>query len=92
LIDELSQDPQALILSPSRELAQQTARVFFSIGEFMKIKAHICTGGTKVAEDVKALRDGVQVVVGTPGRVQDLIAKEKLITSKIKILIMDEAD
>jgi len=43
----------------------------------MEIKCHICTGGTKVIEDVKALNDGVHVVVGTPGRVLDLINKGK---------------
>lgn len=44
----------------------------------MNIKCHICTGGTKVAEDIKALNEGVHVIVGTPGRVLDLITKGKL--------------
>jgi superfamily II DNA/RNA helicase len=58
----------------------------------MDIKCHICTGGTKVSEDVKALQDGVQVVVGTPGRVLDLIKKGKLVVKDIKVLVLDEAD
>lgn len=58
----------------------------------MGIKCHICTGGTKVSEDIKALQAGVQIVIGTPGRVQDLINRQKLETKDIKILILDEAD
>lgn len=58
----------------------------------MNIKCHICTGGTKVSEDVKALAEGVHVVVGTPGRVLDLVSKGKLSITHIKVLILDEAD
>lgn len=58
----------------------------------MGIKCHICTGGTKVSEDIKALQTGVQIVIGTPGRVQDLINRQKLDVKDIKLLILDEAD
>ncbi|KPI40989.1 ATP-dependent RNA helicase eIF4A [Cyphellophora attinorum] len=83
---------QALILAPTRELAQQIQKVVVAIGDFMNIECHACIGGTNVREDMKALQDGPQVVVGTPGRVQDMIQRRVLKTDNIKMFILDEAD
>jgi len=60
---------QALILAPTRELAQQIQKVARALGDFLNVTSHACVGGTLVRDDVKILREGVQIVVGTPGRV-----------------------
>ncbi|KAK5790234.1 hypothetical protein VI817_007521 [Penicillium citrinum] len=83
---------QALILAPTRELAQQIQKVVVAIGDFMTLDCHACIGGTNVREDMNALRDGPHVVVGTPGRVQDMIQRRVLRTDHMKLFILDEAD
>ncbi|EEP82826.1 eukaryotic initiation factor 4A-6 [Uncinocarpus reesii 1704] len=83
---------QALILAPTRELAQQIQKVVVAIGDFMSIECHACIGGTSVRDDMKALSDGPQVVVGTPGRVHDMIQRRVLKTDHMKMFVLDEAD
>jgi len=83
---------QALILAPTRELAQQIQKVVVAIGDFMNLECHACIGGTSVRDDMKALQDGPQVVVGTPGRVQDMIQRRFLKTDSMKMFVLDEAD
>lgn len=83
---------QALILAPTRELAQQIQKVVVAIGDFMNVECHACIGGTSVRDDMKALQDGPQVVVGTPGRVHDMIQRRFLKTDSIKMFVLDEAD
>jgi translation initiation factor 4A len=83
---------QALILAPTRELAQQIQKVVVAIGDFMSLDCHACIGGTNVREDMNALRAGPQVVVGTPGRVHDMIQRRVLSTTAMKLFILDEAD
>lgn len=81
-----------MIVSPTRELSQQIAFVVQSIGEFMGVKIHACVGGTTVKEDIQTLKKGVHVVVGTPGRVQDMMKKGFLKTDYLRVFILDEAD
>lgn len=83
---------QALILAPTRELAQQIQKVTMAIGDYMKVKVHACVGGTAIREDIAALRDGVHIVVGTPGRVFDMIQRDALRLRKLKLFVLDEAD
>ncbi|KAF9949676.1 translation initiation factor eIF4A, partial [Mortierella alpina] len=83
---------QALILAPTRELAQQIQKVVIALGDFMKIQCHACIGGTNVRDDMKILEAGAQVVVGTPGRVFDMINRGALKTDNMKMFILDEAD
>ena len=83
---------QALILVPTRELAQQTQKVVLEIAKHMNIKCYTCIGGRKVAKDVRELGKGVHVVVGTPGRLLHLIRLKALVTEKVEILCLDEAD
>ena len=83
---------QALILAPTRELAQQIQKVVVAIGDFMQIECHACIGGTSVRDDMKALGDGPQVIVGTPGRVHDMIQRRVLKTDSMKMFVLDEAD
>lgn len=83
---------QALILAPTRELAQQIQKVVVALGDYMNIECHACVGGTNVREDMAKLQDGAHVVVGTPGRVFDMINRRALRTDTIKIFCLDEAD
>lgn len=82
---------QALILSPTRELAQQTLKVIKSIGEHLDVNIHASIGGTRISDDIAAL-ESAHVVVGTPGRVSDMIKRNALRTNDIKTLVLDEAD
>jgi translation initiation factor 4A len=92
LINLEENDTQALVLAPARELAQQIAKVVGDIGSYLKVKVHACVGGTAVREDIATLRQGVHVVVGTPGRVYDMIQRNALRLNKLKLFVLDEAD
>jgi len=83
---------QALVLSPTRELAQQIQKVVLALGDYMDCKCHACIGGTNVRDDMKILEAGVHVVVGTPGRVWDMINRRALNADNIKMFVLDEAD
>jgi translation initiation factor 4A len=83
---------QALVLVPARELAHQIQKVILSIGDRMNVKVHACVGGTNVREDIDILRGGVHIVIGTPGRVYDMIQRGALRLNKVKNIIVDEAD
>jgi translation initiation factor 4A len=91
-IDTTVRQCQALILAPTRELAQQINRVVNQIGDYMKVRCHSCIGGTVVKEDIRILEQGVHVVVGTPGRVFDMMQRKHLSTNYLKLFILDEAD
>jgi ATP-dependent RNA helicase len=91
-LDLQTKHPQVLILSPTRELSEQTQMVARALGKYMKVQAHSCIGGTSVSEDVKALERGVHLVSGTPGRVKEMIMRRALNTAHIRLLILDEAD
>ena len=84
--------PQVLILSPTRELAEQTQKVCMALGDYMQVKVHCCIGGRNVNEDVFKLEHGTHIVSGTPGRVFDMIQRRTFKTNSIKMLILDEAD
>jgi len=83
---------QALILAPTRELANQSHKVVCSIGDYLNVVCHACIGGTKVADDIDMLRRGVHIVVGTPGRVFDMIERRALDVRQVKLFVLDEAD
>jgi len=84
--------PQILVIAPNRELAKQIFDVMTGLSSFMGIKTALIMGGTKVDENFKILDDGAQFIVGTPGRVFDMIKRYALRTDSIKSFIMDEAD
>lgn len=90
-LDLSIQSPQALILAPTRELAQQIQKVVIALGDYMNIECHACVGGTNVRDDMTKLQ-GAHVVVGTPGRVTDMINRRALKSDHIKIFCLDEAD
>eukprot|EP00029_Vermamoeba_vermiformis_P012963 TRINITY_DN7901_c0_g1_i1.p1 TRINITY_DN7901_c0_g1~~TRINITY_DN7901_c0_g1_i1.p1 ORF type:complete len:400 (+),score=180.87 TRINITY_DN7901_c0_g1_i1:58-1257(+) len=91
-IDTSTTETQALVLSPTRELAQQTQKVMLSLGDFLSVEVHCCIGGKSMGEDIRKLEAGVQVVSGTPGRVYDMLKRKALRTNNIKMLVLDEAD
>ncbi|CAD5317033.1 unnamed protein product [Arabidopsis thaliana] len=80
---------QALVLAPTRELAQQIEKVMRALGDYLGVKAQACVGGTSVREDQRVLQSGVHVVVGTPGRVFDLLRRQSLRADAIKMFIYD---
>jgi len=82
----------ALILSPTRELAEQIAKVFEAIGEKIGLKVALIVGGEPAQPQVAALQAGAQVVVGTPGRVLDLYGQKFLSFPWTEIVVLDEAD
>lgn len=92
VLDTSVRETQALILCPTRELAQQVQKVILALGDYMNVQAHVCIGGTNVGEDIRKLDFGQHVVVGTPGRTFDMIRRRNLRTRNIKLLILDEAD
>lgn len=94
-IDTTVMKPQVLVMVPTRELAQQIAKVATAIGSYMGekgIKVHCATGGPPVHEDIRALDRGVHFLVGTPGRIYDLMNRKALASAHVRILILDEAD
>lgn len=91
-LDMNIKDCQALVLAPTRELAQQIVKVISSLGDFMNIRIHACVGGTAVRDDIRTLQDGVHVVVGTPGRVYDMINRRALRLDSVALFVLDEAD
>ncbi|CAH02843.1 Tif2/Tif1 [Kluyveromyces lactis] len=91
-IDEKIKAPQGLILAPTRELALQIQKVVMALAIHMDVKVHACIGGTSLQEDSEALRGGAQIIVGTPGRVFDMIDRRIFKTDNIKMFILDEAD
>ncbi len=88
----LENKPQALILTPTRELAVQVKEDFINIGRFKRIKATAIYGGHPFSIEKAELKQKTHVVVGTPGRVMDHIKKGTLPLNKINCLVIDEAD
>lgn len=91
-IDTKKKDLQALVLSPTRELAEQSRNVMLALGDYMSARCHACIGGKSIGDDIRALEAGVHTVSGTPGRVYDMIKRRSLETRNIKMLVIDEAD
>ncbi len=92
LVDVTKDEIQCLVLSPTRELAQQTAIVYQFLGECLKVKISLLIGGTKIGADLEKLREGPQVLVGSPGRVLDLIRRKQISLGYLQTFILDEAD
>jgi superfamily II DNA/RNA helicase len=91
-VDKSVHAPQVLIISPVRELAQQTERVANAIGQYMELKTLVATGGNPLRDDAQVLRDGAQVIVGTPGRIYDLLRRGDFQLEHMRVVILDEAD
>jgi ATP-dependent RNA helicase DeaD len=83
---------QAIVLVPTRELAIQVGNDFKKIGRYSKAHVLVAYGGTGIENQIEKLDAGVQIVVGTPGRVMDLMSRGALDLSKIEFFVLDEAD
>ena len=84
--------PQALILSPTRELAQQIRTELAAIGDVLDRKVAAVYGGTAMQPQIKSLAAGVDVLVACPGRLEDLIGQGKVSLAEVSIVVIDEAD
>ncbi len=84
--------PRSLILSPTRELATQIAENFDTYGKNCNLSKALLIGGTNMAEQIKVLERGADVLIATPGRLIDLFERGKILLTDIKILVIDEAD
>lgn len=89
--------PQILVIEPTRELASQVALVMESLSEFMEIGVHLSIGGVRPQEEQRQFRKllegkGAQVVVGTPGRIYDVLSRGRIPVDQIQLMILDEAD
>lgn len=91
-IDPSIRKPQVLVLVPTRELAQQIESVATALGSHLGISVYSATGGTPINTDIRAMEKGVHFVVGTPGRIYDLMNRGTLHRQNLRMLIMDEAD
>ena len=91
-IDTSLNECQALILAPTRELAQQIHEEICSLSQYMRVRSHTSIGGTYTDEDADSLTAGHHIVVGTPGRIMDMMEREALRTHCIKIFVLDESD
>ncbi|WP_437100285.1 DEAD/DEAH box helicase [Streptomyces kronopolitis] len=89
---QLTEAPQALVVVPTRELCQQVTNDLLTAGKVRNVRVLAIYGGRAYEPQVEALKKGVDVVVGTPGRLLDLAGQRKLDLSQVKSLVLDEAD
>src|SRR5438477_8221304 len=82
----------ALILTPTRELALQVRASFDTYGRHLPLRTAVVLGGVSQRSQIKALRDGVQILVATPGRLLDLMQQRQVRLDRIEMLVLDEAD
>ncbi|MFE3095532.1 DEAD/DEAH box helicase, partial [Streptomyces sp. NPDC059248] len=90
--EELTDAPQALVVVPTRELCTQVTNDLLTAGKVRNVRVLAIYGGRAYEPQVEALRKGVDVIVGTPGRLLDLAGQKKLDLSKVRALVLDEAD
>src|ERR671910_363963 len=84
--------PRSLILEPTRELAAQVAENFDKYGKYHKLSMALLIGGTNMADQIKKLEKGVDVLIATPGRLMDLFERGKILLTGCNLLVIDEAD
>ena len=90
--DKGKKHPRALVLTPTRELADQVGESFFSYGRFVKLKTAKIFGGVKINPHIDRLKSGADIVVATPGRLMDHLNQRTINLSFIEVLVLDEAD
>ncbi|MFJ8926953.1 DEAD/DEAH box helicase [Streptomyces sp. NPDC102364] len=90
--EQLTDAPQALVVVPTRELCQQVTNDLLTAGKVRNVRVLAIYGGRAYEPQVEALKKGIDVVVGTPGRLLDLAGQKKLNLSHVKALVLDEAD
>ncbi|MFI6561701.1 DEAD/DEAH box helicase [Streptomyces sp. NPDC050534] len=90
--EDLTDTPQALVVVPTRELCQQVTNDLLTAGKVRNVRVTAIYGGRAYEPQVEALKKGVDVIVGTPGRLLDLAGQKKLNLAHVKSLVLDEAD
>ncbi|TNN04154.1 hypothetical protein fugu_001183 [Takifugu bimaculatus] len=86
-------ETQAIILAPTRELAHQIQKVVLSLGDYMGVCCHACVGGTSFCQEIDTLKSSSpHIIVGTPGRVFDMLMCRVIFPRAIQMLVLDEAD
>lgn len=91
-IDDTKNETQAVVLAHTRELALQIESVITNLSQYMNISINLSVGGTTVRNNIDELLKNPQIVIGTPGRVLDMINKKALDTRGLRIMVLDEAD
>lgn len=92
-VDASKDETQVIILAPTHELAQQSKTVLDELGRYLEIKTKLLIGGTSVDTDKTSLsKETPQIIVGTPGRIHDMIRRKYINTNSLEMLIVDEAD
>lgn len=83
---------RALILTPTRELAAQIEESVKTYGKYLKLKSTLVFGGVNINPQIRLLRNGIDILVATPGRLLDLLGQKAIDLSHVEILVLDEAD
>ncbi len=92
-VDLSQHKPQAIVMAPTRELAIQVAAEIKVLGQNIKgLKVLEIYGGASIVDQMRALKNGAHIVVGTPGRVKDLISRDRLHLDEVSTFVLDEAD
>ena len=87
------EDAQAVVLCPTRELASQVAEVIREVARaYHSVKVSLLCGGSSINRQIDSLAHGTHIIVGTPGRLEDLIGRGALFLDRVKTLVLDEAD
>merc|ERR1711865_830655 len=89
-VNTSEREPQVLFLSPTRELAEQSQKVCLALGDYLNVQVHVCVGGKRVSDDIRALEAGVHIVSGTPGRVFHMIQQRHFSTRHINFVKNDD--
>ena len=92
MIEQQNSKIQALVLVPTRELAIAISRVFETIGTYLKLTTVTCFGGIQIKDIIEKIKRGGHILVGTPGRIADMINRGIICVDDIRMLVMDELD
>jgi ATP-dependent RNA helicase RhlE len=84
--------PRVLVLAPTRELAAQIQQSFSSYGKHMKLSSAVVFGGVSISPQIRMLSRGVDILIATPGRLQDLERSKHVVLDKVEVFVLDEAD
>lgn len=91
-IDTSNRNVQGLVIAPTRELAIQTQEELFRLSKDKRVKVTCVYGGADISRQIKQIKGGAQIVVGTPGRMLDHIRRKTLKLNQVETLVLDEAD
>ena len=84
--------PRVLVLAPTRELAAQIQQSFSTYGKFLKLSSAVVFGGVSASPQIRTLARGVDILIATPGRLQDLERSKHVVLDKVEVFVLDEAD